>query len=86
MSYDDAVATVAALPSTAELRYALGFWLTASTGYWFLDIDIRKCNLGEYQATDFANGLVRSYGGAFLEWSSSRKGLHIIGRGAVPPH
>jgi hypothetical protein len=86
MGYYDAVRALNALPSTPELRYALGFWLTADCGYWFLDIDIRKCGLGEYQATDFANGLVNSYQGAFLEWSSSRKGLHIIGRGQVPAH
>lgn len=86
MSYDEACAVLASLPSSATLRYALGFWLTADCGYWFLDIDIRKCNLGEYQANDFANGLVRAYQGCFLEWSSSRKGLHIIGSGPVPPH
>lgn len=86
MTYDEAVSALSTLHSSATLRYALGFWLTANCGYWFLDIDIRKCNLGEYQATDFANGLVKSFDGAFLEWSSSRKGLHIIGRGVVPTH
>jgi Uncharacterized conserved protein len=86
MTYDDAVAVLRALPSTGDVRYALGFWLTAECGYWFLDIDIRKCGLGEYVSTDFADGLVRAYQGCFLEWSSSRRGLHIIGSGAVPDH
>jgi primase/DNA polymerase family protein/uncharacterized protein DUF5906 len=86
MTYDAACAVLRALPTTATLRYALGFWITAECGYWFLDIDMRKLGLPVYQASDFANGLVAAYPGAFLEWSSSQKGLHIIGRGAVPDH
>lgn len=86
MSYADAVAAMALLPSTPERRYTLGFWLTADSGYWFLDIDMRNCGLPQYQGTDFSNGLVAAYPGAFLEWSSSLKGMHIIGRGPMAEH
>lgn len=87
MSYEAACAEVRRLDTgNAEVRYALGFWMTAECGYWFLDIDLYKCGLDHYQATDFANGLVKAYPGAFLEWSSSRKGLHVIGRGEVVAH
>lgn len=85
MDYTTACATVARLNS-GVLRYTLGFWLTADCGYWFLDIDMRKCGLDVYRSTEFADSLVRSFDGCFLEWSSSLKGLHIIGRGDVPEH
>ena len=83
MTYDDACAALRALPATAERKYTLGFWLTRECGYWFLDIDMRSCGLAQYTSTQFADGLVAAYPGAFLEWSSSLKGLHIIGRGDV---
>lgn len=88
MDYDAACAEVARLNvgATAELRYTLGFWLTADTGYWFLDIDMRLCGLDAYASTAFADSLVQTYPGAFLEWSSGLKGLHVIGRGELVPH
>lgn len=86
MDYDSAVAALAALPVSATRRYTLGFWLTKECGYWFLDIDMRKCGLQNYQSTEFADSLVNTYPGAFLEWSSGLKGLHIIGQGDVVPH
>lgn len=85
MTYEAACATLARL-NAASIQYTLGFWLTAECGYWFLDIDMRLCGLDRYKSTEFADGLVRSFAGCFLEWSSSLKGLHIIGRGAVPEH
>ncbi|MGV8931980.1 MAG: DUF5906 domain-containing protein [Luteimonas sp.] len=78
-TYEDAVATVAALPQVPELRYALGFWLTAGCGYWFLDLD-------KAMGVPFAEQLVGALSGAMVEWSSSGKGLHVIGRGVVPKH
>lgn len=67
-----------------DQAFALGFWLTADTGYWFLDID--KCidDQGNYSplATEWGNALA----GCLIEFSSSNRGLHIIGRGAVPEH
>ncbi len=80
-SYEAARAALAVLPATAESTYALGFWLTADCGYWFFDID--KCG---NPLSEFAAGMVAAFPGALCEWSSSRKGIHIIGRGTVPPH
>lgn len=90
LDYDAACAEVTRMNSTApadkSVCYTLGFWVTKESGYWFLDIDMYQCGLDAYKATDFANGLVQAYHGAFLEWSSSRKGLHIVGSGPVVPH
>lgn len=69
-----------------SLRYALGFWLTADCGYWFFDLD--KVSPGDGSLTEHASAMMSMFPGAMLEWSSSCKGLHIIGRtvGQVPPH
>ena len=81
----EAAARLNAGPDTT-LRYALGFWLTQDSGYWFLDID--KCSSGDGVLGDHAAGMVQGFAGALCEWSSSRRGVHIIGRcaGAIPPH
>lgn len=62
-------------------QYAMGFWLTRECGVWFLDLD-------NAAGSDFAAQLVACYPGAFVEWSSSGKGLHVIARhtGRVPEH
>ena len=75
-----------ALPSSEQLRYALGFWLTEQSGYWFLDLD--AVGSGDNTLTEHAQGMVSAFPGAFFEWSSSGKGVHVIGRaaGGVPPH
>lgn len=59
------------------LTYALGFWMTEDCGYWFFDLD--KCVAGDGVLTADAQVLVSLFPGALMEWSSSRKGLHIIG-------
>ena len=72
----------------AALRegFALGFWLTPECGYWFLDID--GCVDADGVMTDLAAGMVRAFDGALFEFSSSRRGVHLIGRtaGPVPAH
>jgi hypothetical protein len=84
-SFDAAERVVNALNGNvvegSPLRYALGFWLTADSGYWFLDLDKAKDN-------NFAYQMVGAFNGCFVEWSSSGKGLHVIGRyaGAMPAH
>lgn len=76
--------TLAALRARSDgFTYTLGFWLTASTGYWFLDID--KC-LTNGQLSPLAQTLFNMFPGAAYEWSSSNAGLHIFGRGDVPLH
>lgn len=84
--YDRVAAVVPRLNagvSNGHLRYAMGFWMTVDCGYWFLDID--KCVQSE-ALLPFAQQLVEAFPNAMMEWSSSRKGLHIIGRGQIPPH
>lgn len=86
--YETAERTVAALnasPACADrrLQYALGFWMTADCGYWFLDID--KCVVDGVLAP-FAAQMVAAFPGALFEYSSSKKGVHVIGRGVAPTH
>lgn len=82
-----AVEDLNASPACADrrLQYALGFWMTADCGYWFFDID--KC-ANEGVLTQFASQMVAAFPGAMMEWSSSKRGIHIFGRTAapVPPH
>lgn len=71
--------------ATRELQYACGFWLTEGCGYWFLDID--KCIDADGVLSPFATQMVAAFPGALMEWSSSRKGVHVIGRAhSVPEH
>lgn len=65
-------------------RYALGFYLTASTGFWFLDVD--NCVGADGQLTPIAQQCCDLLPGVFREWSSSNRGLHFIGRGQLPQH
>ncbi|GEM_PF-729646 len=85
MTYTAAVNAQAALPTTEQTKYALGFWLTADTGYWFFDIDKAVIASGLHP---FASDLVaRTFPGVLVEWSSSGKGLHLIGRAPqIPTH
>lgn len=86
-TYEAACAALQELPRSGAQCYTLGFWLTAESGYWFLDIDMQHCGLAPYEATEYAQGLLNAYPGAMVEWSSGTKGLHIIGRGDVAhPH
>lgn len=86
LSYADAAAQLAAYPvdPAGHTRYALGFWLTAECGYWFLDLDKCVTHAGAY--TPIATELCAQLPGCFFEFSSSGTGVHIIGRGTVPAH
>jgi hypothetical protein len=82
-SYSLAAQTVTALNATPacsdrSLQYALGFWLTADCGYFLFDID--KCTQDDGSLTPFAASMVAAFPGCLVEWSSSRKGVHVIGR------
>lgn len=84
-SYLDACWNVQRLrhTETAEVTYTLGFWFTADCGYWFLDIDKAVV---EGALLPFASQMIAAFPGALVEWSSSNKGVHIIGRGVAPLH
>lgn len=94
MSYDAAVATVQGLNGWGMGTYALGFWLTADTGYWFLDLDKHVETDGT--VSTLANEMLARFPGACGEYSSSasppqgvprpRAGLHLFGRGQAPQH
>jgi hypothetical protein len=83
-TYAEAVAIINSLQGNG-VQYALGFYLTANTGYWFFDLDgcLNKAT-GELSAV--ADYAMKALPGAACEWSSSGNGLHFFGRGLVPPH
>lgn len=84
MSHAAAVTTLERLAGNGQ-QYALGFYLTADTGYWFFDLD--GClNTATGELTQEADYAMKALPGALCEWSSSGRGLHFIGRGRVPPH
>lgn len=64
-------------------QYTLGFYLTADCGYWFLDLD--KC-IAEGQYSPLAQDWLGRLPGCMFEFSSSGNGVHMIGRGELPPH
>lgn len=81
MTYDEAAALAAAAPG----RCGVGFVLTAADPFWCLDID------GALQAdgtswSPLALELCGALPGTVVEVSQSGRGLHIWGRGDVPPH
>lgn len=83
-TYADAVAILHALHGNG-VQYALGFYLTAATGYWFFDLDACiDTTTGELSPQ--ANYAMQALPGAASEVSSSGRGLHFFGRGLVPPH
>ena len=87
LTYFDALTRVEqwnATNTAADVRYTLGFYLTADVGYWFLDID--KCIDAQGQYTPQALEWLGQLPGCFFELSSSGTGCHFIGRGTLPTH
>lgn len=82
LTYADAVAMVASRPPRTA---ALGFWLTAQCGYFFLDVD-NAASSGAW--SPLALNMVARFPSALVEVSSSGRGLHVIGRtrGPMLPH
>lgn len=65
--------------------FGAGFAFTADCGYWFVDLD--SCLQPDGQWSPLAQQLVTHVlAGAAVEVSASGKGLHLFGRGTVPPH
>ena len=66
-------------------KYTLGFYFTADCGYWFIDAD--ECYNPDTQTFSATSLWVyQQLPGAAFEYSSSGRGFHLFGRGAVPPH
>lgn len=84
MTHAEAVAIIERLAGNG-VQYALGFYLTPDTGYWFFDLDgcLNKTTGELSPEADYA---MKALPGAACEWSGSGNGLHFFGRGLVPPH
>lgn len=67
--------------------YAMGYWLTAEAGYFFIDLD--EC-VSDGRLSDAASVIAAPFvsAGCFFEASSSGRGAHIVGRytGQLPAH
>lgn len=63
--------------------HGLGFVFTEDLGLYFIDID--NC-LTEHGWSDLAKSITIAFTGAYVEVSQSGRGLHIIGKGHLPPH
>ena len=67
--------------------YAIGYWLTAEAGYFFIDLD--EC-VSDGQLSPAASLIAAPFvsAGCFFESSSSGRGAHIVGRytGQLPEH
>lgn len=77
--------TAAAMAAMCGAPYGVGFVLTPSDPFWFLDID--DCLTPDGTAwNDLALRLCQHLAGAAVEVSQSGRGLHVFGTGAVPAH
>lgn len=60
----------------SPIRYAMGFRLTKGCGYFLYDLD--KC-VTDGTPNELTQWQINAFQGAMLEYSSSGKGIHIIG-------
>lgn len=64
--------------------HGVGFVFTEQAGFWFLDLD--DCLQADGQWSPIAQQLCGLLRGAAIEVSQSGRGLHLFGRGVIPPH
>jgi hypothetical protein len=64
--------------------HRVGYVLTAAAGFFCLDID--NCLQADGTWSPLALDMCRRFAGAAVEVSLSNRGLHIFGRGVIPPH
>ena len=69
---------------SAATKFPVGCVVSEGDGYWFLDIDGALQPDGNW--SPIAGWLIEQLPGCYVEVSISGKGLHLIGRGAVPAH
>lgn len=77
-------ATATATATRLGPSYGVGFVFTEQDPFWFLDID--DCLQADGTWSPLAISLLNAFPGAYVEVSSSGKGLHIIASGTVPQH
>lgn len=76
-SFDVVSARCESLAATGgDVAWAVGLWLTANLNVFFLDIDRLAA---DYTLDDEATSMLQRFPGCMVEWSSSRRGLHVIG-------
>lgn len=80
MTYPQAHAETMRLRATGQLS-TVGMWITPDSGLFFLDIDALPA---DYILDARAQQLLAMFPGAFVEWSTGKRGLHIAGRMAAP--
>lgn len=83
-TFEEANGDLARLRARGDgFAYTIGFWLTAATGFLFLDVD--EC-IVDGKLNKIADLFFLSLPGACYEWSSSRRGMHLFCRGDVGKH
>lgn len=80
MTYAQARAEVDRMRATGQAA-TVGMWITKESGLFFLDVD----GMPEtHKLDDRGTRAVATFPGAFVEWSSSGRGVHVIGTLAAP--
>lgn len=82
--YTEALRAAHVLETQSGVPHAVGFVLTEADDFWCLDID--NCLQADAQWSPRAHQLITELAGCAVEVSQSGKGLHIWGRGTLPPH
>jgi hypothetical protein len=80
MSYRQALTEALRRRDSGQLA-TVGMWIRRDSGLFFLDIDKLPA---EHTPDDQARALVAMFPGAFVEWSTGKRGLHIVGTMTVP--
>lgn len=76
----DAVARMRAV----GLNSTVGLWIDTTSNLFFVDIDALPA---DYTADERATRIWAMFPGAYVSWSTSKRGLHIVGTLAAPvPH
>lgn len=65
-------------------EFGVGFCFTEAAGFWFVDLDGALQPDGTW--SPLAQQACTVFAGAAVEVSRSGRGLHLFGRGAIPPH
>ena len=65
-------------------EFGVGFCFTEAAGFWFIDLDGALLDDGTW--SPLAQQACSIFAGAAIEVSRSGRGLHLFGRGAIPPH
>jgi putative DNA primase/helicase len=76
--------TACAMAPVWGADHCVGFVFTRDLGRWFMDID--GCLQPDGTWNSIAREMCAALPGAAIEVSQSGRGLHLFGRGLVPPH